>query len=423
MLNLKVIEFLPDLHSPLFHDIIWGRFNGVLQVQKHLRTSINQITERNKKMEQLITVVLLSAIIALITWMVFKTVRILKNWASIDKFFTTVTEPEIKIILAGEDPVNCISNVKDHTVVYRKCGGEKADWTLVENKKLKAWALKGYSKFYHRSFFGYFFYGVLANRSIKNETIDASRWVETVSNNVRNPNVRNSIVHVEKRIWSLRAKTERRIVFIDLEIGGDSVYKIDNSFTAFIKLKKPLVAMFDRQGNFGQIIDDCIKEIVTREALKLTEKDLFRADGTTDESRAKLIFDPKNILKEIRASKNIKNSGYEVTGLIYHGFGFTPDSQAIVDKKAGVIKAIYARKEQLENAKANKKSQELEGKGKASAITDQIKAQKDLGVDPNHAATELARMVVAQAISGESSKVTTFIERGAVGLPSFTPKP
>jgi hypothetical protein len=383
----------------------------------HRCLKISKELERNKKMQYTITAILLGLIIALVIWMIFKVVSILKNWSATDTYFTTVTEPELKIILAGEDPVDCISNVKDHTVVYKECGSKKVDWTLIENKKLGAWILKGYSEFKHESLFGYFFYGILANKSIKKETIDASRWVETGDNIVR-----NSIEHKDKLISSLRAKTERRVVFKDLEIGGDSVYKIDNSFTAFIKLKKPLVAMFDRQGNFGQIIDDCIKETVTRQALKLTEKSLFRDDGTADDSKAELIFDPKIILKEVRKSKNIKNSGYEVTGLIYHGFGFTPDSQVIVNKKAEVIQAKYARKKQLEEAQANKKSRELEGKGRASAITDQIKAQTDLGVDPNQAATEFARMVVAEAVSSESSKVRTFIERGAVSIP-FHPKP
>lgn len=353
---------------------------------------------------------LIAGIIVTLGIIVYQGVTLVKNLAAKNIFFTAVAEPEVKIILKGAAPDSCISNVKGYTMVYRENAStrQKEDWVLVSNKELEdegttGW-LKDYKRFEHFSFGGYFLYGILPNVSIASIKIDASSWVENPSD------IRSSISHKTIPISSLRAKTERKVVFKNVEIGGGSTLKIDVGFTVILILRNPLIAAFDRKGNFGEIIDAAVKETVTREALKLTDDNLFASGGRTTGQ----IFDPQLILDELRQPGNkIQNSGYQATALIYHGFDFTPDSQHFVDEKANVREAAFKRQERLEEAEAEKKTLELRGQGRASAITGQVSALTALGVDPNVAAHIFGRVTVAEAVGGKDSDVTMFIEQGA----------
>jgi hypothetical protein len=355
-------------------------------------------------MELFIIGLLIAIIIALITWMVFKAVKILKDWAMTDKFFTIVKEPEVKVILKGGKPFDCISNVSDHTMLFRYHNGKKVDWTLVDNKDLKKVKFEKYHRFNHEAIGGYYFYGILPNISIASFDIDAARWVDEPAN------IRESISHAPITVTSLRAKTQRRVLFKDVEVGGESTLKIDVTFTVIMELEKPLVAGFDRKGDFAEIVDASLKEIVVREALTLTDDDLFASSGAVK----KYIFDPKALLTELGLrGNNMRNSGYKAVALIYHGYDFTPDSMPIVQKKAEAKEAEYQREQQRQKSLADKLSRELEGAGRASAINDQLRAQVDLGVNPDVAAHNFARMIVAEAIGGKDSDVAMFIEQGA----------
>ncbi len=370
-------------------------------------------------MELFIIGILIAIIIALITWMVFKAIKILKDWAIVDKFFTIVKEPEVKVILKGGKPFDCICNVSDHTMLFRYHDGKKVDWTLVDNKDLKKVKYKKYHRFNHEAIGGYYFYGILPNISIASFDIDAARWVDEPTN------IRESISHELLTVTSLRAKTQRRVLFKDIEIGGDSTLKIDVAFTVIIELEKPLVAGFDRKGNFAEIVDASLKEIVVRKALELTDDDLFATNkpapspthGTpspTTKVQRDMIFDPKELLKELcTKGSNMQNSGYKAVALIYNGFDFTPDSKPIVDKKAEAKEAEYQRAKQLQEAEANKKSRQLEGEGRASAINSQLAALRNHGVNPDVAAHNFARMIVAEAVASDSSDITMWIEQGA----------
>ena len=342
--------------------------------------------------------------IAIVGFGVYLIVKLLKNLASRDLFFTRVNEPEVKVILRGGIPVDCIANVKGHTMIYYNNAGKKEDWILVQNEELSDSWLASYSKFEHESIGGYFLYGILPNKSIAKTKINASRWKDEPEG------IRDSLSYEPIEVTSLRAKTERRVVYKDVEIGGGSTLKIDVGFTVIITLVKPLVAMFDRRGNFGEMVDEALEEIIIREALKLTDENLFAsATGTSTQ-----IFDPKTILAELRErDNNIRNSGYYAVGLIYHGFDFTPDSKAFVEEKAKVREAVFKRAEKLQEAEADKKTLELRGQGRASALRDQISALKDLGVDPDVAAHVFGRMTVAEAIGSKDSDVSMFIEQGA----------
>ena len=323
-------------------------------------------------METLILITLWLFTGAIGAYAFFAAIKLLKNLAQQDRFFTEVKEPEIKIILSGGIPSDCIVNVSGHTMVYFDNDGKKEDWILVSNEELKeekdsGW-LVGYKTFNHEPLGGYYFFGFLPNVSIAKTKIDAARW------NDEPKDIRSSLRHEPISISSLRAKTERRVVFKDVEIGGDSTLKIDIGFTVITTLDKPLVAGFDRQGNFGEMIDEALAEIIAREALKLTDDDLFASKGKSVE-----IFDPSTILGELtRNGNNIRNSGYKATALIYHGFDFSPDSKPFVESKARVREAEFSRLEQLKQAEADKATLTLRGEGRASAFKNQIQVMTDL---------------------------------------------
>ena len=75
--------------------------------------------------------------------------------------------------------------------------------------------------------------------------------------------------------------------------------------------------------------------------------------------------------------------------------------------------AVFTRQERLQEAEADKESLELRGKGRASAIKEQVSALIKQGVDPDIAAHVFGRMTVAEAIGGKDSDVAMFIEQGA----------
>lgn len=400
------------LHSPIFYDIILNRLKDAMRVHKR-RSCLKISPIENMNMETLVYCIVTLIVIVLILFIVFQSVHLLKNLSRRNIIFTEVLEPEIKIILQGGIPVDCIANVKGYSMIYTKNLDKKEDWTLVKNSDLTKPEFAMYKIFEHQPLGGYFFYGILPNRSIATAKIDAARLVENPTD------IGSSLIHKPKDIDSLRAKTERRVVFNNVEIGGGSTLKINLGFTVVIELVHPLVAMFERRGNFGEMVDEALGEIITREALKLTDDNLFASNGGVKTQ----IFDPQEILIELRTiNNNIHNSGYCATAVIYHGFDFTADSKGFVEEKAKVREAMFKRQERLQEAEADKKTLELRGEGRASAIHDQIKAQTKLGVNPDLAATEFARMVVAEAVSADASSVRTFIERGAVSIPLIPTK-
>lgn len=357
-------------------------------------------------MQMLISWIIVVAIIVTVGIIVFQGTKLLKNLALKDLFFTTVEEPEVKIILRGESPFDCISNVKGYTMVYLRNGGKKEDWILVSNQELadhkKDGWLKRYDIFDHESLGGYYLFGILPNKKIAEIKIDASRWVENQAD------IRSSISHETIPVKALRGKTERRSVFKNIEIGGESTLKIDVGITVIVVLRNPLIAAFDRKGKFGEIIDEAVKEVIVREALKLTDDSLFKSDKDTQ------IFDPKVILKELQdPNNNIHNSGYQAVAVIYNGFDFTPDSQTVVQEMGELKKAEYRRREKLEEAKAEKKTLELRGQGRASAIKNQVKAFTDLGVNPDVAAHIFGRNTAAEAVASKDSDISMWIEQGA----------
>jgi hypothetical protein len=274
---------------------------------------------------------------------------------------------------------------------------------LVRNEELGDPWLKDYKKFKSRTVAGYFFYGILPSVTIAKTKIDAARWKGDPEKDIR-----SAISHEEIEVSSLRARTERRVVFQNVEVGGGSTLKIDVGFTLLIKLVHPLVAMFDRRGNFGEIVDESLKEIVTRETLNLTDDDIFASSIT------KPIFDPKKIFDELcEPGNNMQNSGYYVTALIYHGFELSPGCEVFAEAKAQAKMAQFKRQAQLEQAEADKKSRELEGSGRASAMQSQITALVNLGVTPDTAAHVFGRMITAEAVAGSASDIAMWIEQGA----------
>lgn len=333
---------------------------------------------------------------------------------------TTVPENGLVIVVKGEDAVACLHNIDGKTVVYQPTGllsTNRDNWKVVDKNSIPSGHIEFSMK--RKKVRGFFFVGIFSDTRVYRFKIDKARWKENPANSTAP--LKELIEHQDEEVWYLRSNPERRMVLTDLEIGDGTGNGVHIGLELILELIDPLVAVFERKGQFYNALDAVAEEVMAHIVLNMTTDQFMNVPQTKQAGASpKQLFDldgPNGIKEKINSNPGIKQVGYRVLKVIYRGFQPNSAFDKYIEALNAKAQATHQKEALIELAEAEAERMRKLGQGNADALAPFMEAAKKAfgdNIDPDVVIQVWQTVTSVQQATSKDSKLTTFIPQGAV---------
>ncbi len=364
-----------------------------------------------------------------------------QNYRGVRKPWITVSQAQVVVTLCGETPHRVIINTPGWNAMFLEVSPGNFDWLIVHDSQIALGISSGYKVYRAVELFGYFLVGFLPNKKVCYTTIDAARWDKDPQNRGDTP-LRDLIKHDRIEVPYLQLFPSRREVVPESEIQTKSLAIEVGLFIPELRLIRPLVAIFERNGSFYANISADVNAATLELTRRLTKDEALQASRNDAAGNPTLpLIDTAELefnLNGLNFNGPITKSGYMIranrpasgggdpNAIRFVGFNPSKKSEDYWEKEEDLLKAELEKKITIKNAEARSEETKKIGQARTAARILRMKMARKYGVDANVADSNSTREHVADAVASDKSDLTVWIEQGAgmtgIALPGHAGK-